>query len=179
MSGRQFWVVTRHPGARTQVATCRRKNRPRRGGKQRRARSSGDGAYTVRPDSSYARGTAGRIPGNVFEAGHVCVGRNRVQGYAKAHGLPPHGAMFPERLVAFFIEFLTQAGELVADPFAGGATVPAVEERLGREWVATDLMLEYIQAAGAARFSPDMTWFNPMLWRCEQDGLPPRRLAVA
>ncbi|WP_019584545.1 site-specific DNA-methyltransferase [Thioalkalivibrio sp. ALE16] len=148
-------------------------------GGERRARASSDGAHAVRPGSSYVNATPGRIPGNVFEAGHTCAGRNQVQRYAKAHGLPPHGAMFPERLVEFFVEFLTQADELVVDPFSGGGTVAAVAERLGREWIATDLMLEYMQAAGAARFCPDDAWFNPALWHRESDALRPRQLAAA
>ncbi|WP_042806050.1 site-specific DNA-methyltransferase [Thioalkalivibrio sp. ALE19] len=149
-------------------------------GGEQRVRISSDGAHGVRPGSSYARQTPGRIPGNVIESGHTCAGRNRVQRYAKEHGLPPHGAMFPERLVEFFVHFITEAEELVVDPFAGGGTVPAVAERLGREWIATDLMLEYMQSAGGARFERETTWFNPALWKTGSDGsAQPRRLADA
>ena len=38
----------------------------------------------------------------------------------------------------FFIEFLTEPGNLVLDPFAGSNTTGAVAEQLGRKWIAIE-----------------------------------------
>ncbi len=38
----------------------------------------------------------------------------------------------------YFIQALTQPGELVVDPFAGSGTVPYVAASLGRRWAASD-----------------------------------------
>jgi len=45
----------------------------------------------------------------------------------------------PEALLERVIKMSTQPGDLVADFFCGSGTTPAVAERLGRKWIATDL----------------------------------------
>jgi site-specific DNA-methyltransferase (cytosine-N4-specific) len=62
-----------------------------------------------------------------------------------------HPARFPEALPEFFINLLTDRGDLVIDFFAGSNTTGAVAERLGRRWMACELNLEYV-AASAFRF---------------------------
>ena len=44
----------------------------------------------------------------------------------------------PGRVARFFIEFLTEPGDLVLDPFAGSNTTGAVAEQLGRHWLAIE-----------------------------------------
>lgn len=51
-----------------------------------------------------------------------------------------------------FIKFLTRADDLVFDPFGGSLTTGAVAERLGRRWIASECMLDYIEG-GRARFA--------------------------
>lgn len=51
--------------------------------------------------------------------------------------------MLPE----FFIKLLTDEGDLVVDPFAGSNTTGAVAERLGRRWIAAELVEEYLEAS--------------------------------
>jgi hypothetical protein len=41
--------------------------------------------------------------------------------------------------VEYLIERLTEPGQLVVDPFAGGGTIPAAAKKLGRRWVATEI----------------------------------------
>ncbi|WP_267887981.1 DNA methyltransferase [Acidihalobacter yilgarnensis] len=65
--------------------------------------------------------------------------------------MPVHGAPFPAKLAEFFIKFLTVEGDLVADFMAGSLTVPVMAELLGRHWIASDLIWEYL-AGGALRF---------------------------
>jgi DNA modification methylase len=45
----------------------------------------------------------------------------------------------PEALLSRIIKASTNPGDLVADLFCGSGTTPAVAERLGRKWIATDL----------------------------------------
>lgn len=54
-------------------------------------------------------------------------------------GLTPHPARMALELAAFFIEFLTDPGDIVLDPFAGSNTTGYVAEKLGRRWIAIDI----------------------------------------
>ena len=65
--------------------------------------------------------------------------------------LKKHPAVMPELLVEFFIQFLTEPGDLVLDPFAGSNTTGAVAERLGRRWLSVEADAEYA-AASQVRF---------------------------
>ncbi len=58
-------------------------------------------------------------------------------------GIKPHPARMPENLASFFIEFLTDPGDLVLDPFAGSNTTGYSAERLGRRWAAIEIKEEY------------------------------------
>ncbi len=60
-------------------------------------------------------------------------------------GIRPHPARMPEGLAAFFVEFLTDPGDLVLDPFAGSNTTGFVAESLKRRWVAIDIREEYVE----------------------------------
>ena len=59
-------------------------------------------------------------------------------------GITPHPARMPLGLAAFFIEFLTDEGDYVLDPFAGSNTTGYCAEVLGRKWVATEMEEEYL-----------------------------------
>lgn len=118
-----------------------------------------DGRYN-RPAGAFGNSTPGRIPLNVFDMGHGCPEQVRYKAAARAAGLPVHGAPMPQRLAEFFIQFLTEPGDLVAEPFAGSQTTAAAAERLGRRWISTDCMAEYV-AGGALRFPG--AWINPDL----------------
>lgn len=129
-----------------------------RGGESRHG-SYADGRYVVKP-GKFGAPTPGRIPRNVLEIGTHCAGQRAYKAAAREMGLPAHGAPFPEALVEFFVQYLTEPGMLVIDQFSGSATTPAVCERLGRRWLAADVMAEYIRG-GATRF--DEVWINPMI----------------
>jgi hypothetical protein len=58
--------------------------------------------------------------------------------------ITPHPARMPQELAAFFINFLTDPGDLVLDPFAGSNTTGFVAELLERRWVAADARKEYV-----------------------------------
>jgi DNA modification methylase len=53
-------------------------------------------------------------------------------------GVPVHPARMPPALPRFFVQFLTDPGDLVLDPFAGSNTTGSVAEQEGRRWVAIE-----------------------------------------
>ena len=53
----------------------------------------------------------------------------------------------PPGLADFFVELLTEPGDLVLDPFAGSNTTGATAERLGRRWVSFEPMREYVRGS--------------------------------
>lgn len=119
------------------------------GGKQREETFS-DGAYRIKK-GSFANETQGSIPRNVLAYGHRCAAQLAYKKAARENGLPVHGAPMPLKLAKFLIEFLSKPGDLVADPFDGSFTTADAAEQLGRRWMATDCMLEYV-LGGASRF---------------------------
>jgi hypothetical protein len=63
----------------------------------------------------------------------------------RERGISPHPARMPSELAAFFIQFLTDPGDLVLDPFAGSNTTGFVAEVLGREWVSIEAEAKYAE----------------------------------
>ena len=51
----------------------------------------------------------------------------------------------PMKLAEFFIQFLTDPGDLILDPFAGSNTTGYIAESLGRRWLSIEAQNEYIQ----------------------------------
>jgi DNA modification methylase len=54
-----------------------------------------------------------------------------------------HPARFPLQLPTFFINLLTQPGQLIVDPFGGTGTTALAAEQLGRQWLVTELDPKY------------------------------------
>jgi DNA modification methylase len=121
----------------------------RSGGEQRTA-VYGDGAHRLR-EGAFGRQTEGRIPRNVLVHGHRCRDSDQYRRDAAALGLPVHGAQQPIAIPEFLIRFLSQAGDLIVDPFGGVAKAGMAAERQGRRWIVVEAMLEYLQGA-AERF---------------------------
>ena len=119
------------------------------GGEQRDAVFS-DGAYGIKA-GRFSNETPGRIPRNILSFGHRCAAQTAYKKAAKAMGLPAHGAPFPMKLANFLIEFMSEPGDLVVDPFGGSFTTAHAAERLGRRWLSTDCMVEYVLGS-ATRF---------------------------
>lgn len=65
----------------------------------------------------------------------------------KEAGIKPHPARFPQGFAEFFIQFLTDPGDLVVDPFAGSNTTGFVAERLKRKWIAIEIEKAYLQGS--------------------------------
>lgn len=115
-------------------------------GGERRNTGYGDGVYRLKP-GDFGKVTSGRIPRNVLERGHNCPDTRSYRRAAKDMGLPTHGASFPTNIPDFFIRLMTVPGELVVDPFGGTVKTGLAAERLGRRWLVTEWIREYLQGA--------------------------------
>lgn len=73
------------------------------------------------------------------------------QVHCRKKGIDAHPARMPRKLVEFFVEFLTDAGDCVLDPFAGSNTTGVVAEELGRRWIGIEADRTYARAS-AVRF---------------------------
>jgi len=132
-----------------------------RSGGSKTERCNGDGAHVVRK-GSYGKVTEGKIPKNVFVRGHRSASTTAYQKACDAIGLVRHGAMFPAELARFYIEFLTEKGDLVADGMSGGLTVGVEAEDLARRWICVDKIWEYLRG-GMMRFEqpiPNLEFLN-------------------
>ena len=65
----------------------------------------------------------------------------------KDRGIKPHPARYPESLVKFFVDFLTDEGDLVFDPFGGSNVSGRVCETARRRWIASELDSGYIEGS--------------------------------
>jgi DNA modification methylase len=116
---------------------------------------------TVRPSGHNIRSSfseveaGGSIPPNVIEdelsADMLKFGNNAANDpytkRCKEAGLKIHPARFPAALPEFFLNLLTDDGDVVLDPFAGSNTTGAAAEALGLRWIAVENVEEYLEAS--------------------------------
>ena len=91
--------------------------------------------HNITPKFSRDRG--GSIPANVIQCGNNESNSEYIK-LSKKTGKKIHPARFPAELPRFFIEFLTEPGDVVLDPFAGSNTTGAVAEQLRRRWISVE-----------------------------------------
>jgi site-specific DNA-methyltransferase (cytosine-N4-specific) len=101
----------------------------------------------------FADANGGAIPPNLLEISNT-ESNSLYLRLCKAAGISGHPARFPQKLPGFFIDFLTEPGDMVLDFFAGSNTTGAAAEIAGRRWIALELEPEYL-AASAFRFLAD------------------------
>lgn len=85
-----------------------------------------------------------RIPRSAFSLSNT-TSTDFFHTECKARGITPHPARIQPRLVDFFVQFLTDPGDLVLDPFAGSNVTGYVAEGTGRQWVSIEAEEEYAQ----------------------------------
>jgi DNA modification methylase len=88
----------------------------------------------------------GAIPPNLIELGNNDSNGDYLKK-CRAAGLPVHPARFPRGLPEFFIKFCTDRSDVVLDPFAGSNVTGEAAERLGRRWLAIDLVKGYLEGS--------------------------------
>ncbi len=114
---------------------------------------------------SFALDKGGAIPGNLIQCGNNESNSNYLSALKKA-GKKIHPARFPSELPRLFINFLTDPGDTVLDPFAGSNTTGYVAESLNRSWIAIEINEEYARDS-QLRFELAET--------AQQDSLFPRK----
>ncbi len=125
-----------------------------RNGGHKTAANQCNGAYRKRV-GSYSHETAGRIPRNVLPFVRTREDMDKeYREYCEKQGYARHGASMPVALASFLIKFLTRRGQLVADVFGGRLKTGLAAERLGRRWICTEKMADYVLGA-RAQFAAD------------------------
>ncbi len=100
--------------------------------------------------SSFGKDNGGAIPSNLLQIPNS-ESNSQYLAACKELGVKEHPARFPAKLPQFFIQFLTQPGDVVLDIFAGSNTTGFVCEQEDRYWLAFEENREYL-AASAFRF---------------------------
>ena len=58
-----------------------------------------------------------------------------------------HGAIMPEKVAGTAIKYFSCKGGLVYDPFIGSGTTALASIKLGRRWIGTEIIEEYVKMA--------------------------------
>jgi DNA modification methylase len=117
---------------------------------------------------SFARDNGGAIPPNVLVVSNTRA-RTDYLSYCRRIGLRPHPARMPEELPEFFIKMLTDPDDIVMDPFAGSNTTGAVAERLGRQWISTEVDVNFIRGA-VGRFPSTISFIEAGMMTSARSG---------
>jgi site-specific DNA-methyltransferase (cytosine-N4-specific) len=99
---------------------------------------------------TFQRDNGGAIPPNLLEIANT-ESNSYYLRRCKELGIKPHPARYPEALVQFFIDFLTDEDDFVVDPFGGSNVTGSVCERAGRRWLVSELRSDYLEGS-LARF---------------------------
>jgi site-specific DNA-methyltransferase (cytosine-N4-specific) len=91
-----------------------------------------------------------RLPKNMFSLANTN-SNDFFSTECRKKNIPIHPARMPIGLASFFIEFLTDPGDIVLDPFAGTNTTGFCAEKLKRKWLSIEISKDYARQA-AIRF---------------------------
>lgn len=94
-------------------------------------------------EQSFLVDNGGAIPGSVLTFSNT-QSNEKYQDYCRENGIELHPARMPMSLASFFINFLTQPGDLVLDPFGGSNTTGAAAEQLKRFWLSIEAEETYV-----------------------------------
>lgn len=99
----------------------------------------------------FQRDNGGAIPPNLLSIPNTRSADDYIRR-CRAADLPIHPARFVPQVPEFFIQFLTEPGQLVLDPFAGSNVVGQVAEELDRSWISCEINADYV-AGSRLRFA--------------------------
>ncbi len=100
--------------------------------------------------TGFATNNGGAIPSNFLQIPNTDSSSQYLR-LCKELEIKPHPARFPLKLPKFFIDFLTEPGDVVLDIFAGANTTGFAAEVSQRRWLAFEKEQDYV-AASAFRF---------------------------
>ena len=85
----------------------------------------------------------GSIPPNIFTVANTDSNGHYLRACRNA-GIKPHPARYPRQIPEFFIKFLTEAGDVVLDPFAGSNVTGESAEQLRRSCISFEIDEQYL-----------------------------------
>ncbi len=94
----------------------------------------------------FLKDNSGAIPSNVISLPNT-KSNDPYLCYCKQNGLKHHPARMPIDLAKFFIEFLTEPGDLILDPFGGSNVTGFVAEQCGRKWRSVEMDSIYAESS--------------------------------
>lgn len=113
--------------------------------------------------TSFLKDNGGSIPHNLFELEKMrededprlpnafswpnTISNDSFLRHCREKGIKPHPARMPIGLANFFVNFLTDPGDLVLDPFAGSGTTLSAAEMGGRRWLGLEVDQGYTDQA--------------------------------
>jgi DNA modification methylase len=95
---------------------------------------------------NFSKDNGGAIPPNLIQIANTESNSYYLRA-CKERGISPHPARYPESLVKFFLNFLTDENDLVVDPFAGSNVTGSACESMNRRWLATEVVSDYIEGS--------------------------------
>lgn len=99
---------------------------------------------------NFSRNNGGSIPPNLLQIANTESNSYYLRA-CRERNIRPHPARYPEALVRFFLNFLTDDNDLVVDPFAGSNVTGSACESMQRRWLASETVADYIEGS-IARF---------------------------
>lgn len=94
----------------------------------------------------FAKDNGGSIPPNFLIFGSQESNSHYIL-MCKEHSVKIHPARYPSKLPRFFMEFLTDEGDLCLDPFAGSNVTGETAEKNRRKWLAFETVQEYLDGS--------------------------------
>ena len=104
-----------------------------------------------RISEKFHQDNGGAIPPNLLAIANTESNSRYLRSCREAN-VPPHPARYPIQIPQFFVDFLTDEGGVVLDPFAGSNVTGEAAENSGRKWIAFEKELSYLTGS-AYRFN--------------------------
>lgn len=96
--------------------------------------------------TKFQKDNGGSIPPNLIQIANTDSNGAYLRE-CKERGIKPHPARYPDTLVQFFVDFLTDVDDVVVDPFAGSNVTGAVCDANERRWLAFEQEPKYVEGS--------------------------------
>ena len=106
--------------------------------------------------SGFSNSNGGAIPPNLLQISNS-ESNSKYLRLCKTFSTNSHPARFPLKLPLFFIDFLTDPGDLVLDIFAGSNTTGEAAEIKGRRWISCEVDFSYLVSSVFRFFEEPIT----------------------
>jgi site-specific DNA-methyltransferase (cytosine-N4-specific) len=94
----------------------------------------------------------GSIPHNIIVAANTS-SNDAYQRYCRKNNLTAHPARFPSELPEFFIQMLTEPGEIIWDPFGGSLQTSESARKLDRRFITNEKSLAFLDGGIGGRLA--------------------------